>query len=374
MQKVTGTVAVLLVTFVTGCAVTPQQPEAPALANSARDQIGRLAVRGPTRPTVTLADELDGKGAAAGKTALNASAGWVGGTINAAADSAGEGGAVLLLLGLAATPVIAAGGAAYGAAVADTPEAVTEGNAVIARSLDFAPARLRQVLETELSDVSPVPFEFVAADTVDTTLTAAGFDTVLDIGMKRIASLPTADRIQVYFQTEYEFRLKHLRTGQVLATRRYWRDLEPRSVSGWAGRNATPLTTALHENFSDISSRTIEELFLAPAIRVRGLEPVSRGVFGTSTIPGRRPMFVWAALDGGTAAPQENVEYEILIGTRKQSETLRHRTRNLRFVPPESLRECTTYQWQVRAHYASFGEATVTDWTPKYLFRTECGK
>jgi hypothetical protein len=296
----------------------------------------------------------------------------VGGTVNAAAGSAGEGGILLLVLGLAATPVVAAGGAAYGAAVADSPDAIIEGNAVISQSLDFAPAQLRQVLEGRLADSSPVPFDFVPAGTGDADLLAAGFDTVLDVEMKRIVSEPTADRIHVYFHTEYQFRLHNLKTGQLIASRSYWRDLEPRSVSGWAGQNAAPLMTALNESFSDISSKTIEELFLAPAIRVQGLEPVSRGGFGTSSIPGSRPMFVWTALDGGGAEPEKSVEYEILISTRRDKETLRHRTHSLRYIPPEPLSRCTTYQWQVRALYSSFGEDTATDWTPEYRFRTEC--
>lgn len=374
MQKNRLTAVLILALLATGCTVTPQAPEAPALANSARDQIGRLAVRGPTRPMVMLADDLQGKGAAAGTGAASASAEWISGTVDAAADGAGEGGLLVLVLGLAATPIVAAGGAAYGAAVADNPAAVTEGNAVIARSLDFAPAQLRQALEKELEASSPVPFEFVPAGTGNAELLAAGFDTVLDVEMKRISSEPTADRIHVYFHTEHHFRLSNLKTGQQLISRSFSRDLKPRAVSSWAGQSAEPLTTALGESFSDVSSRTIEELFLAPAIRVQGLEPISRGIFGTSAIPGNRPMFVWTALDGGTAEPGENVEYEILVSTRKEQEALRQRTHGLRYIPPEPLDRCTTYQWQVRAHYTSFGEATATDWTRKYRFRTECRK
>ena len=125
MQKNRLTAVLILALLATGCTVTPQAPEAPALANSARDQIGRLAVRGPTRPMVMLADDLQGKGAAAGTGAASASAEWISGTVDAAADGAGEGGLLVLVLGLASTPIVAVGGAAYGAAVADTPAAVT---------------------------------------------------------------------------------------------------------------------------------------------------------------------------------------------------------------------------------------------------------
>ena len=90
MQKNRLTAVLILALLATGCTVTPQAPEAPALANSARDQIGRLAVRGPTRPMVMLADDLQGKGAAAGTGAASASAEWISGTVDAAADGAAD--------------------------------------------------------------------------------------------------------------------------------------------------------------------------------------------------------------------------------------------------------------------------------------------
>ena len=364
--------ALLLVVFATGCTVT-QPVEPPALANTAREQIGHMAVRGPTRPTVTLADDLDGKGAAAGKTALSASAGWLGGTMEAAAQSGNEGGVLLLAFGLVTTPIVAAGGAAYGAAVADNPEAVVAGNDVIAQSLDFAPAHLKQTLDQALAASAPISYEFVSADASNPELLAAGFDSVLDVQMQTIASRPTADRILVYFETVNQVQLSSLRTGQLLSTRSFRRDLEPRAVSGWASGNAAQLTTELEESFTDISSRTISELFLTPAIRVRGLEPISRGLFGTGTIPGRRPLFVWSALDGGSAEPAGNVEYELVINSSGREAPLHHRTHSMRYVPPDSLVACRTYRWQVRAHYSSFGEPVATEWTPEYRFKTPCG-
>ncbi len=365
-------IVLILAALACGCAVT-QPAEPPALANSAREQIGRLAIRGPTPPKVTLADELEGKGAAAGKTALSASATWLGGTMEAAAQSGDEGGVFLLAFGLVTTPLVAAGGAAYGAAAADNPETVANGNQVIARSLDFAPAQLRQTLDAEFASSAPIAYEFVATSATNQELLAAGFDSVLDVQMQAIASHPTQNRIHVYFETVNQIQLTNLRTGQLLTSRSYRRDLEPRAVSGWASQDANPLSSALDESFADISSQTINELFLAPAIRVKGLEPVSRSLFGIGTIPGRRPLFVWSALDGGKAEPDRSVEYEILISSSRSREPLRHRTHSLRYVPPEPLAACSTHKWQVRAHYSSFGQPAATEWTPQYRFKTPCG-
>ena len=60
-------------------------------ANSARDQIGHLAIREPTRPSIALASELDSKGRAAGKTAVAAGVGWLSGSFDAAGQSNDEG-------------------------------------------------------------------------------------------------------------------------------------------------------------------------------------------------------------------------------------------------------------------------------------------
>ncbi len=365
-------ITLLLAITAAGCVVTePAAP--PALANSAREQIGHLAVRGPTRPNVTLADDLEGKGSAAGKTALSAGAGWLGGTMEVASQGGGEGAVLLLALGLVTTPIVAAGGAAYGAAIADNPEAVTSGNEIIAESLDFAPAQLRQALDEQLTSSAPVSYEFVPAESSNQQLLSQGFDSVLDVQMHSIASRPTADRIHVYFESVNKFQLTSLRTGQLLISRSHRRDFEPRAVSGWASRNASPLTEALDAGFSDISSQTIEELFLAPAIRVKGLEPVTRGLFGTGTIPGRRPLFVWTALDGGSAEPSRDVEYEIEISPSGKAEPISHRTHNMRYVPPAPLAACRSYRWRLRAHYSSFGQPTATAWTPEYRFKTQCG-
>lgn len=371
MQTQTLALFLLILTLAGGCAVTPA-PEPPALANSARSQISLLAVRGPTTPTVALADDLDGKGAAAGKTALSAGAGWLGGTMEAASGASGEGGMLLLAFGLVTTPIVAAGGAAYGAAAADNPKTVQSGNAVLAESLDFAPDQLQQALDEKLAAHSPVPYEFVAVETSNAELLARGFDSVLDVQMRSISSHPTQNRIHVYFKTENRLQLTHLPTGKLLSTRSFRDDLRPRAVSGWAQQDATPLSNSLAESFDALSSQTIDELFLSPAIRVRGLEPVSKGLFGVGTIPGLRPLFVWSALDGGSAEPDKGVEYEVLISAGDKTEPLRHLTRSMRFVPAQPLTGCRSYRWQVRAHYSSFGQPAATEWTPEYRFRTPC--
>ena len=140
-----------------GCAIQPVATGPAQLSNSERDQIGRMAIRGPSRPSVRLTAELDNKGKAAGKTAAAAGAGWLGASFDAAASSNdATGGLLLLAFGLVTTPVVAAGGAVYGAAAADSDEAIEAGNSVLEEVLDSASSRFRDAFEAEFFETIPV--------------------------------------------------------------------------------------------------------------------------------------------------------------------------------------------------------------------------
>lgn len=370
MQIRIHAVAALVLVFAGGCAV--QQPVQPTgIANTTRDQIGRMAIRGPDRPNVALVANLDTKGTAARKTAVSAGASWLGGSFEAAGQ-AGEGGLLIAAFGLVTAPIVAAGGAVYGAAAADTEEEIATGNEALVQTLDFAPAQMRRALENEFTSSAPVEWEFVDPDAGNAELAARGFDSVLDMDMDSIASHVSENDFHVYFDTLNRITLTSLSNGQSLATRKYWRELPSRAVSEWAGDGGNVLAGALFEQFADIAREMAEDFFVRPAIRVQGVEPVSRRRYSTGTISGRRPMFVWSALDGGKGTPAEDVEYELAIAADRNADPLSFRTHNMRYVPPESLESCRTYSWKVRAHYLSFGEPTTSQWSPDYRFKTPC--
>ncbi|NIP14844.1 MAG: hypothetical protein GWM88_08975 [Pseudomonadales bacterium] len=362
--------AIFVLLLAGGCAV--QQPVQPTgIANTTRDQIGRMAIRGPDRPKVALVANLDTKGAAARKTAVSAGATWLGGSFEAAGQ-AGEGGLLIAAFGLVTAPIVAAGGAVYGAAAADTEEEIANGNEALVQTLDFAPAHMRRALENEFVKSAPIEWAFVDSDASNAELAERGFDSVLDMDMDSIASHVSANDFHVYFDTLNRLTLTNLASGQTLATRKYWRELPSRAVSEWAGEGGNVLTNALYEQFADIAGDVADDLFLFPAIRVQGVEPVSRRRFSAGIISGRRPMFVWTAFDGARGEPAKGVEYELAIGAGKEADALSYRTPKMRYVPPNSLNACSTYSWKVRAHYLSFGEPATSEWSPEYRFKTPC--
>ncbi|HEY5646665.1 MAG TPA: hypothetical protein VIS76_12020, partial [Pseudomonadales bacterium] len=338
-------------------------------SNHVRKEIHRLAVRGPTAPTVSLTSDLDGKGAATGKTAVAAGAVWLGGTMQAAGDAA-EAAPLVLALGLVTTPFAVAGGALYGAAVADSAEAIAEGNQTLSGVLDFAPDRFRAALERQFAAQAPIEYAFTP-EASDEELAARGFDAVLDIRMESLVSAPSENRLRTHFTQSSRAELRVFNRPDLDRTRHYSERLSERAVSSWAKNDGRLLLADLDASYAETAADVVDDFFLKKAIRVQGIEPVSRG-WSAGTISGTLPMFVWSARDGARQQPDDDVNYEVMIYAGRKAPESGTLTKTSRYVPPEPLQACRTYNWRVRAHYESFGQPEVSDWSPGYRFKTPC--
>jgi len=365
-------VALALVIAASGCASHGVAPtETQVVPNQVRQEIHRLAVRGPLDPRVSLTDELDTKGAASGKWAAGAGLGWLGGTIEAAAE-AGVAGPFVFAFGLVTTPIAAASGAIYGAANSDTRQAIDDGNRVLAGALDFAGDRFRRAVELRFGEGVPVDYRFVD-DRTDAELVADGFDAVLDIHMDSLVGSPSEDGARVVFEYVNRAELTIFGRPDLAQSNRYGGRIGPRPVSSWAQDDGRRLLSELDAGYEVVAGRMVDDLFLSKAIRVQGLEPVSKGWLAGS-ISGTLPMFVWSARDGSTDEPGADVEYEVLVYSGSKAPETGTRTKTTRYVPPEALQACTRYRWQVRAHYRSFGQPMASEWSPTYRFKTACAK
>ena len=369
MQPIRGLIIALAMCFATTGCVTPSvgPMEPPGIANQVRKEIHRLAIRGPDRPKISLTSDLDGKGAATGKTALAAGLGWLGGTMEAAGQ-AGEGGVLVLAFGLFTTPIVVAGGALYGAASADTKEAISEGNQTLTTVLDFAPDRFRHVLETTFAEGVPVSYEFTG-DLSDAELAASGYDAVLDIQMDTLVSTPSSNGFHTHFDYANRAELRIFSRPDLNRSRIYDERLADRAVSSWARDGGRLLLADLDMSYQATSEELIDDFFLRKAIRVQGMEPVSRG-WSTGTISGTVPMFIWSARDGARSQPGLDVNYELLIYTGRKVPETGIRTKTTRYIPSEPLQTCKRYRWQVRAPDESFGQPTQSDGSPTYRFKT----
>lgn len=373
MRTLREIVACIVLSITAAGCVTPGlgPMEPPGVSNEVRKAVHRLAVRGPSPPKVSLTSDLDGKGAATGKTAAAAGLGWLGGTMEAAGD-AGEGGALVLAFGLVTTPFAVAGGALYGAAASDTREAIIEGNRTLTSVLEFAPDRFRHTLEQAFADSVPVSYEFTG-DLPDAELAAQGFDAVLDVHMDRLTSSPSENRLHAYFYAASSAELRIFGSPDLTRTRTYGGRLPDRAVSSWAKDGGRQALADLDASYEEMAGQMVDDFFLRKSVQVQGIEPVSRG-WSAGRISGTVPMFVWSAHDGANARPASDVDYEVLVYTGSKVPDAGVRTQTTRYVPAEPLKKCSRYRWRVRAHYESFGEPTQSDWSPVYQFKTPCGK
>ena len=211
------------------------------------------------KPSVSLTANLDNKGEAAGKTAAAAGLGWLGGTFSLAAESDHPLAAVLIAtFGLATAPIVATGGAVYGATVADTDKAIAEGNKVLKDALDFAAARLEHNLQTKMAEKVEMAYVFVPASAANADLSRLGFDSVMDLQMDRLQSSPSSSQFEVIFSSHNRVKLTALATGRVLEARTYSGQTAQRSVSSWARDNGEVLLAALDQRFAEISGEIVD--------------------------------------------------------------------------------------------------------------------
>jgi hypothetical protein len=227
-------------------------------------------------------------------------------------------------------------------------------------------------MTSTFADTLPVDYVFVSAGTPGEDLRARGFDSVMDVRMDSITSYPSPNRMEVAFEAAQTVSLTNLHSNRSLTSRLYFAQTRQNNVSTWAAADAEALNTALAASFTEMSTKIADEFFLAPAIRVEGLEPVSRQRFGIGEISGTVPLFVWSALDGGSGPPSGQITYEIMVFPKGSKPETGERTSATRYVPAEPLLECKRYHWKVRAHYQSFGQPETSDWSPTYRFKTRC--
>jgi hypothetical protein len=372
MQKLRTLWQLMLIPLICGCAAAGRiPPEPPALAHSSRAQIGHLAVRGPGTPIVSLTGDVSGKGEAARNTAAAAGMSWLEGSLQAASE-AGEGGLLVAAFGLITTPLVAAGGALYGAAAADAKEDIASGQQVLERALVAAPLQLRQALESRFATDVPVSYEFVAQTSSNAELRQRGFDSVLDISLKTLSSYPDRSNLEIVFESLQRATLVSLHSGQQLHSRIYVQNLPAAPVSAWASDDARALLSDLRGAYDSFAAELVQEFFLQPSIRVQGREPVSTSRYGVGSISGTVPMFVWSAFDGRSRSASDDVNYELAIKAEGDAEYSNHFSTKPRMFLPDPLQTCQVYQWKVRAHYLNFNIPSQSNWSSGYRFKTPC--
>jgi hypothetical protein len=266
-----------------GCA----SPRPPPLALHLALQSRRIAVVPAVHPVVD-AVELFAEGRAAGAF-QGAGRGAAQGLLALRGGSCqGEVCGAFLVLALATAVV---GGAAVGAvagAVAATPEAEARRiEAVVHRCVEELPAHLdlsRRVIEAADRQgaaslaLAPAADPTTAADTA--WLRAQGFETALEIGVRRIAFVGgEGEDPELALELVASARLVDTRTGTVDYARDFERVGVPRRFSAWSAGSAEALRRALFEGLQDLADEVADVLFVQADLGIAS---------GTWTFPGTR--------------------------------------------------------------------------------------
>jgi hypothetical protein len=267
-----------------GCA----PPRPPPLALHLALQSRRIAVVPAVHPVVD-AVELFAEGRAAGAF-QGAGRGAAEGLFALRGGSCqGEVCGAFLVLALATAVV---GGAALGAvagAVAATPEAEARRiEAVVHRCVEELPAHLdlsRRVIEAAgrqgAASLALVPAADPAAAAPDAArLRAQGFETALEIGVRRIAFVggEGADP-ELALELVASARLVDTRTGTVEYARDFERVGAPRRFSAWSAGSAEALRHALFDGLQDLADDVVDVLFVQADLGIAS---------GTWAFPGTR--------------------------------------------------------------------------------------
>jgi hypothetical protein len=368
-RKVAFALTVMILTA--GCVSAPMAPTPLAVPNAVRNEIGQLAVRAPSEPRISLTDRVDNRGKAAGKTAKSAGVGWLGASLEAAGQSENGVGAIFLAaFGIATAPLVAAGGAVYGAASADSQQSIDASNRLLADAFGFAPGSFQSALESVFSE-APVPITFVNSTASNQDLVSQGFDSVLDVRMNSIATIASDNQFEVSLESRNTLTLSRLADGHQMTRRDYDTKTDARKLSYWTDNQAQALSTVLAADFVELSADIAGEFFHTPSVGVQGLEPVSRGMRRYGAITGTMPIFIWRSWDGDQPASAQ-VEYELQVFAKGEEPTHSLKSTTTRYVPLEPLAACTKYRWRVRAQYQQFNQAAVSDWSRDYRFKTPC--
>ena len=362
-----------------GCTTTMGlvQPPVTAISTSARQEVNALAIRGPHAPSIQVSgDEIARRAQVVGAKAKAAGLGSISAGFEAGAEAGEPFTAVFLAaLGIAAAPFAAAGGAIYGGAISDTDEDIKARVPLLRAALTRAPEHMERQFRSHVdaAGLGGIQIEYVAASTTNDALRDQGFDSVLDLEMKRLDTMPSDDLAQVKLLSRNTISLTDLDDDVVLARRDYQVYTTDKKFSTWVDQDAAPVFEALDATFAEMSDELIGDFFVDPSIQVQGLEPIASDSMRRGRIDSMRPLIVWQALDANMPLRDDQaVEYELLLYTGSKVPQQGIRLTSDRYVPEDLLQQCKRYRWKVRAHYGSFGEPVASPWSPEYRFGTPC--
>ena len=356
----------MLCVAVTGCATTGKFETSEALSEQQRRQLGRVLIVPHADVSATTSGITDGKGEGAAKGAGGATAAMWSGIGSA---SGGDGSEALMLIALVAlTPVVAAGGAIYGAAAADSAADVERFEATLSQVFASSESAYMRALEDRVDALGAG--QVLVADDIELP-----HDSRLEVDFVALEGAGGGVKSNLKFTLRAQSRLYTTDRAIPTYTRSYASSTSVRELSDWAADDGVELTRAIQEMAMRTVDAMLDDHFRAPALRIQPVYPAFGHAFKPRRLDTAQPQIDWRLWDGRMAAADAglvDVSYQLRLTSSEGDRIERQLQGVSEFRPDRPLATCATYQWQVRASYESFGSARSTEWTQPHRFRTPC--
>lgn len=215
------------------------------------------------------------------------------GSVKAAAQGGGEGGAVLLLL----SPVVALGGAIYGAIAAETADKVEAAEAIFKNTL--ADLKIQETFRDRVlqvaRDETRHPFVLLSEggptapgeDVGYSSIVSQGIITILEVSVKKLGLPGVGINPPLPLVMSAGARLVRVDDGEELYTREWVYMSRKREFVEWAANNAQPLREELERASQTLAEQVVDELFLlyvipqiSPAEESQGATPLPAATSG----------------------------------------------------------------------------------------------
>ncbi len=344
-----------------GCsslATTQPQP----LSERDRERLGRIWVQ----PSYDTAEATSGVTSGRGMGAA-IGAGQATGAMWSEMGSgmSGDGAALGLLVLVALTPIVAAGGAVYGAAAADSANDVDQYLATLDQVYAATDATYARHLEQGIADL---PYLDVAVGARPNA-----FDSRLVIQFNELTGEGGGVKSNLSFTLSTKTSL-YIGDDTAPAYVRDYRFHTPvRRLAQWAEGDGSALRAEVDVLAASTVQALLDDHFRRSAYTVQPDYPAYRFAFRPKRLATDQPEFRWHLAEGEFEVDAKvPVTYELRISGEAGAFSDYHGLTVQRFTPPQPLPACARLEWLVRGHYQSMGQSRSTAWSEPQRFRTPC--
>lgn len=365
----------------------------PVMPSEERDKLGRLGMATVGFAPEVVLDVTRGRGHGAVMGAARGASGSVAQsmvTLNP-------------FVGVLFAPVVAVGGAVYGAIVADSADEVQKSiNSIetLLPGMEFQQVLRQNVAEFTRRRTSQ---HFVRTDLLGSESPGQPrnfqdekeLDSVLEVGIWEIRLQDQSlSNTRVVLKVTGFARLVRVRNGSLCLEKEYRYQSAARDLDIWAQHGGSLVKDELKLAYEQIAGRIVDDYFLTvsdfpqPIASLAVTQPIPETGFFTAgfvkPLATQQPVLGWqpfpseqdvAGLDGERLKRASEIVYDLRIADQEEQFVFsRHDLAQPTYKPETPLPPCRIYNWQVRARFRVDEAVSVTPWISdkRNRFKTDC--